>query len=128
MPKGRVVRKDERNEEKIRASGRANIDENILKAMTEENGPLAIGGVAGPKANSVEGQKKVLQMLDDDASQVKKKAKIEKEKDKGTEEVVPKTKHESEPQVHTLCPCVSGSQPTGCRTCSRRLRKRGLTA
>ena len=98
MPKGRLLRQDDATRDSLKIAGQKNLDDEMLKALTaEEGGPLAAGVLPHVKTATEAGGRKLMQALDDDRSTVVKPKKVKPPK-ATEEEVVPKTPLQSGPQ------------------------------
>lgn len=98
MPVGRMLREDQIVKESMKARGKTQSDKAMMDALTGADGILSAGALPGVKAASEEGQKKLLQMMDDENKPVKKAPKVKNKEDETKAEAVkPKTTHESRP-------------------------------
>lgn len=100
MPKGRVLRQDEKVSESVSAKATKKLDKGLFNALTaEEGGILPSGALPAVKAASEAGQRAVLDALDDDGKKVVKPKRQQKPKEtEEAEKVTPKTLLESGPQ------------------------------
>lgn len=90
MPSGRMLRRDDKTSETLKATASRNLDQPLLDALTcDETGVLPAGALPGVKAASEAGQRAVLQALQGDDSKVEKLKQRRKEKE--AEPVEPKT-------------------------------------
>ena len=95
MPSGRMVRRDNSSEEASKLTATSNVSKEVVKALTEEGGPMAPGALPTIKAASEEGQKKLLESLHAESDKIKKTAKPKEKANKDqTVELVPKTMKE----------------------------------
>lgn len=97
MPKGRLMRAEEFTSEQTSVRARKEGGRGMLDALTAEDGPLPTGACPALMAASTEGQKAIIQALDDDKKSVKLKPKPKKAPKNTAEgtDVVPKTLQES---------------------------------
>ena len=99
MPKGRLIRQENSTCESMALVANTKVDKDVMEALTGEDGPLAAGILPAVKAETQEGQKKLLQTLDEDCEVKKRppKRKAPKE-DNSAETVEPKDSIESKAQ------------------------------
>ena len=90
MPKGRVVRKDEKTSESMKVEAQKKLDRGMLNAITAEDGVLPAGALPTVKANSAAGAQALQAALEDDKNAVAK-PKPKKTKREEAENVEPKT-------------------------------------
>ena len=99
MPQGRVLRQDDVTADSLKAKATKALDENMFAAMTGESGPLPCGALPAVKAATEQGQKAVLEALDDTSKAVvKEKKKKKTDQAAEAEPVKPKTLLEWGPQ------------------------------
>lgn len=97
MPKGRLIRQDNTTSESMALLATTKVDKDVMQALTGDDGPLAAGILPAVKAETQEGQKKLMQTLDE-STEVKKRTppkRKTKEEEKDAERVEPKTFIES---------------------------------
>ena len=121
MPVGRMLREDQVVKEGMTARGTTSADKAMMDALCGAEGIMAAGALPSVKAASEEGQKKLLQAMDDEGKPVKKAPKNKnKETEENPEPVRPKTTAESCPQMCFEPSYVQGSR--GISTIYRHLR------
>lgn len=101
MPLGRLVQADEYTAEQTSVKAKKEGGRGMLDALTGEDGVLPNGACPAVMAATAEGQKAIMQALDDDKKAVKTRPKVKKVKgdeDQEAQKVVPKTLQEPWPQ------------------------------
>lgn len=91
MPKGRIVRQDDKTKETLKIAASKKIDRPTLESMISEEGPLASGALPSFKAASVAGQQKLQESLDEEGKKVEKAKAKPKARPKEPETIEPKT-------------------------------------
>lgn len=91
MPQGRLVRQDNSTSESLGLKGKTECNPDLLQALTSDEGPLKAGMLPGVKAASAEGQKKLLEALDEKTEVKKRTTPKRTENDKDPVDVKPKT-------------------------------------
>ena len=94
-----MVRRDDKTSELLSVTAAKKIDQEMLNALTGEDGPLQAGALPAVKTASQQGAIALHTALDDDKAQITKAPKKKKEKDPEAEEVEPKSLLESGPQM-----------------------------
>lgn len=90
MPKGKIVRQDDRTSEKTSLKATTNVDSEGLLAMTGDGGCFQPGALPSVVAASEGGAQKLLAALDDERKSVTKAKRVKPEKN-DMEDVKPQT-------------------------------------
>ena len=98
MPQGRVIRQDDVTADSLKAKATKTLDDNMFAALTGESGPLPCGALPSVKAATEQGQKAVLEALDDTSKTIVKEKKRKPNPSEAAEPVKPKTLLEWGPQ------------------------------
>lgn len=99
MPKGRMVRRDDKTSELLSITASKKVDQEMLNALTGDDGPLQSGALPAVKTASQQGAIALHTALDDDKNTVSKPPKRKREKGEDAEKVEPKTLLQSGPQM-----------------------------
>lgn len=99
MPKGRMVRRDDKTSELLTVTASKKVDREMLNALTGDEGPLQSGALPAVKTASQQGAIALHTALDDDKATVSKPPKKKRKEEKDPEEVEPKTLLQSGPQM-----------------------------
>ena len=103
MPQGRVLRQDDVTADALKAKATKSLDDKMFGALTGESGPLPCGALPSVKAATEQGQRAVLEALDDNAKTVTKEKKRKPDPSPAAEPVQPKTLLEWGPQKTFEC-------------------------
>lgn len=92
MPEGRLCRQDDSTFEKTELAAKSkNLSQDMLAALTGEDGPIPSGSLPAVKTASENGAKQLLQKLDDEEKLVQKYTRKKEPKETKVEDVIPKT-------------------------------------
>jgi len=89
-----LVRQDNSTSESLSLKGKTDCNPELLEALTSDEGPLKAGMLPAVKAATAEGQKKLLESLDEKTEVKKRTTPKRKEEEKDGENVKPKTLRE----------------------------------